>query len=76
MKIKRTCLILLILYLLSGIGANAQTKEITPEFIKVNGVNVNNSKIAIKTEIKGHKVTIRTPKISKNKYLKLVNVAF
>lgn len=43
--------------------------------IKINGGGVASGKAYIKTEIKGHKLTIRTPKLTKNKYLKLVNVA-
>ena len=43
--------------------------------IKINGGGVASGKAYIKTEIKGHKITICTPKLTKNKYLKLVNVA-
>lgn len=42
--------------------------------IKINGGGVTNNKAYIKTEINGHKITIRTPKLTKNKYLKLVNI--
>lgn len=43
--------------------------------IKINGGGVASGKAYLKTEFKGHKITIRTPKLTKNKYLKLVNVA-
>lgn len=51
------------------------TTPATAQTIKINGGGVASGKAYIKTEIKGHKLTIRTPKLTKNKYLKLVNVA-
>ena len=48
--------------------ADAQT-------IKISGGGFTQGKAYIKTNIKGHKVTLRTPKLSGNKYLKLVNIA-
>lgn len=63
--------IIIVLLLITG---TAQTEAQTIN-IKINGAGVTNNKAYIKTEIKGHKITIRTPKLTKNKYLKLVNVA-
>lgn len=63
-----TAVIFIFLLLTTGTPATAQ-------IIKINGGGVASGKAYIKTEIKGHKLTIRTPKITKNKYLKLVNVA-
>ena len=67
MKVLTTILFLFLL-LITGTPATAQT-------IKINGGGVASGKAYIKTEIKGHKITVRSPKLTKNKYLKLVNVA-
>ena len=61
--------IIIVLLLITG-TAQAEAQE-----IKINGGGVASGKAYIKTEIKGHKITIRTPKLSKSKYLKLVNIA-
>lgn len=66
---------ILILYILSGF-LNAQSREITPDCIKVNSIVLTNNKIAVKTTVNGHKVILRTPKLSKNKYLRLVNIVY
>lgn len=42
--------------------------------INYEGITLNNNKLTIKTNINGHKVRIKSPMLSKNKYLKLVNV--
>lgn len=44
--------------------------------ININGGGISSNKIHIKATVKGHKVTLRTPQLSKNKYLKLVNLVF
>ena len=64
---KRTILFLFLLL----IG----TTPATAQQIKIKGGGLSTGKVYIKTEIKGHKMTIRTPKLTKNKYLKLVNIA-
>lgn len=66
---KRFLIILILILLITG-TAEAKTQK-----IKVSGCGVSSNKVYIKTDINGHKITLRTPKISKNKYLKLVNVA-
>ena len=35
----------------------------------------NNNRITLKTDINGHKVRIKSPVLSKNKYLKLLNIS-
>ena len=42
---------------------------------KIEGVSLSNNKITLKTSVNGHKVRLRTPTISKNKYLKLLNIS-
>ena len=42
--------------------------------INYEGIILNNNKLTIKTNVNGHKVRIKSPMLSKNKYLKLVNV--
>lgn len=75
---KRILLILILLTLTTNM-ATAQKYV-----IKVNGnettqtsVNVgfSNNKITLKTSVNGHKIRLRTPAISKNKYLKLINIS-
>lgn len=50
--------------------------------IKVNGneptqtkYGFSNNRITLKTSVNGHKVRLKTPTISKNKYLKLLNIS-
>lgn len=75
---KRILLILILLTLTTNI-ATAQKYV-----IKVNGnettqtsvkYGFSNNRITLKTDINGHKVRLRTPAISKNKYLKLINIS-
>ena len=67
---KKQIFILIILIILSGFLDNpADSKE-----IKTN-MGISNNRAYIKANINGHKITVKSPKISKNKYLKLVNVA-
>ena len=65
--LKRIILIMFLSFMCSGV-ASAQD-------VKIRGCGLNNNKIYVKANIKGHKITVRTPKISGNKILKLVNVA-
>lgn len=45
----------------------------TAQKIKINA-GINNNKLVIKTNVSGHKVTFKSTKLTKNKYLKLINV--
>lgn len=64
---KKIILIMFLLFICSG-AASAQD-------VKISGCGLNNNKIYVKANIKGHKITVKSPKISGNKILKLVNVA-
>ena len=69
---------ILILTISTGM-AHAQKYTITPatgaQGVKFEGVSLSNNKITLKTSVNGHKIRLRTPAISKNKYLKLVNIS-
>ena len=70
--------IILILTMSTGM-AHAQKYTITPttgaQGVKFEGVEFNNNKITLKTSVNGHKIRLKAPAISKNKYLKLVNIS-
>lgn len=74
-------LLILILLTLTTNMATAQKYVIkvngneTQTSIKYEGVSLSNNKITLKTSINGHKVRIKSPSISKSKYLRLVNIA-
>lgn len=82
---KKTTIIFLILFIASTLTTEAKTNKIK---IKANtNTNTNTKTTEQKTKIKfnnncfvmqkdfnGVKLTVKTPKISKNKYLKLVNI--
>ena len=72
-------LLLLILLTLTTNMATAQKYV-----IKVNGneqtqtsvkYGFSNNRITLKTDINGHKIRIKSPVLSKNKYLKLINIS-
>ena len=46
----------------------------TAENFKIENIGLNGNKITIKTKIKDKKITLKTPKLSKNKYLKMINI--
>lgn len=68
---KKILLIFILLLAVTVTAAQAQEEE--TQNIKLQ-CGINSNKLYIKTKIKGHQITIKSPKISKNKYLKLVNV--
>ena len=68
----KTLTTILFLFLLLTTG----TTPATAQQIKIKGGGFSTNRIYLKTEIKGHKMTLRTPKLSKNKYLKLVNIMY
>lgn len=71
---KKILLIFILLLAVTVTAAQAQAETEETQNIKLK-CGINSNKLYIKTKIKGHQITIKSPKISKNKYLKLVNVA-
>jgi hypothetical protein len=72
-------LLILILLTLTTNMAHAQKYTITPttgaQKVKFEGIGFNNNRITLKTSVNGHKIRLKTPAISKNKYFKLVNIS-
>lgn len=74
---KQVLLILILLTLTTNI-ATAQkytVKASGNNNAKIEGVGFSNNRITLKTDINGHKVRIKSPMLSKNKYLKLLNIS-
>lgn len=71
---KKILLIFILLLTVTAAQTQAETETTETQNIKLK-CGINNNKLYIKTKIKGHQITIKSPRISKNKYLKLVNVA-
>lgn len=65
-KMQKTILIILCLLFFIQVSETKNNNK--------TAVKINNNKITIKTTIKGHKINFTSPKISKNKYLKMVNI--
>ena len=63
---KKAFIILILILTITNTAQAAQK-------IKING-GISNGSGYIKTSINCHKIAVRTPKLSKNKYLKLVNI--
>ena len=72
-------LLLLILLTLTTNMAHAQKYVIKVNNNETKQTNVkcgfSNNRITLKTDINGHKVRIKSPVLSKNKYLKLLNIS-
>lgn len=69
-------IIILLLFVLIQPAASAKSYKISSSGagVSVQGVGLNNNRVTIQTVINGHKVRIKSPILSKNKYLKLVNI--
>lgn len=71
-------LLILILLTIATNMAYAQKYTITPttgaQGVKYE-IGFSNNRITLKTSVNGHKIRLRTPAISKNKYLKLINIS-
>jgi len=78
---KKTTIIFLILFIASTLTTEAKTNKIK---IKANTntktteqktkIKFNNNCFVMQKDFNGVKLTVKTPKISKNKYLRLVNI--
>lgn len=71
---KKQIFILIILIILSGF-LESLAAETQTEIKTKTSMGISNNRAYIKANVNGHKITVKSPKISKNKYLKLVNVA-
>lgn len=76
---KKALFTIILILTLSMNMAHAQKYTITPttgaQGVKFEGVSISNNKITLKTSVNGRKIRLKTPAISKNKYLKLVNIS-
>lgn len=68
MKKNKTKIMIIILILFIASTLTTQAKTIK--------VKINASGATITKDFNGVKLTVKTPKISKNKYLRLVNIGF
>lgn len=67
---------LIIMLVCMQIPAGAETIKISGRNdVNITGGGISSNKIYIKSEIKGHKITVRSPKLTSNKMLKLVNIS-
>ena len=69
--------IILLLFILIQPATDAKSYKISPSGVgvSVQGVGFSNNRVTIQTAINGHKIRLKSPALSKNKYLRLVNVA-
>ena len=78
-NMKKALFTMILILTMSTCMAHAQKHTITPttgaQGVKFDGVGFSNNKITFKTSVNGRKIRLRTPAISKNKYLKLVNIS-
>lgn len=73
---KKIIITFIILFLLSGLLESLAAETQTQTEIKTKtGMGISNNRAYLKMNVNGHKITVKSPKLSKNKYLKLVNVA-
>ena len=70
-------IIILLLFILAQPAASAKSYKISPSGagVSVQGVGFSNNKITLQTNINGHKIRLKSPALSKNKYLRLVNIS-
>lgn len=70
-------IIILLLFILTQPVTDAKSYKISPSGagVSVQGVGFSNNRVTIQTSINGHKIRLKSPSLSKNKYLRLVNVA-
>lgn len=70
-------IIILLLFILIQPAASAKSYKISPSGagVTVQGVGFSNNRVTIQTAINGHKIRLKSPSLSKNKYLRLVNVS-
>lgn len=70
---KKTTIIFLILLIASTQAKTNKIKIKVTEQTKTK-IKFNNNSFVIQKDFNGVKLTVKTPKISKNKYLRLVNI--
>ena len=70
-------IIILLLFILIQPATSAKSYKISPSGagVSVQGVGFSNNKITLQTSVNGHKIRLKSPSLSKNKYLRLVNIS-